>query len=604
MLVSTTRDHRSTGEQGRLPDNRALAAKSRAVLNASQLRISERLISLGAEQSALLIAPPGWGKTRLGLMWASHLHDGRARLIAPRKLHQEWEAEAIGLRLTPLDARSHQQVRSAAAPERQIVPPEPTIIDEAHRFRNPQTKGYGRLAHAIAGAPRLLLTATPVWNRAEDLLSLLELILCEAESRWIVRSLLDEVIGFLKAEDRLLLIASSAAGSSLCYMESMTPKSFGRYSARAGVGIVSTRIEKRAIEPRLKNRMNKLAQLLAYRAGVSREWILSGMTQLALSSPAALKRSVAELELIEWQVRATGSGDSRATRHFWREQLIKSGFGPARMQLCLPGLGGSVSRETDPTDLSSSSSLSAPSADMETAISEALEGTLSQLATPDIRWTQQLDAFLTNTDWWSKPWVLFTRFRATAEALAYHWQTHGRDVALLTGGTSRWGARTLTPPQLLNRWRRSDAGVLIITSAGSEGLNLQRAHRLMLWDSVWSPAHRMQLIGRIWRQGQRASQVQVVEWQPAAQDQQIEQVAQAAERKARGELCRANDPRLLHLRRNPLIHRVEQEERRRARRTLARRLSAGLAVSSSDDSGAPDQPLALPERLAQLDSAK
>src|SRR5437899_8589659 len=51
------------------------------------------------------------------------------------------------------------------------------IVDEAHRFRNPDTNRYRALAKVVVGARALLITATPVHNRVADLFHLFRLFL-------------------------------------------------------------------------------------------------------------------------------------------------------------------------------------------------------------------------------------------------------------------------------------------------------------------------------------------------------------------------------------------------------------------------------------------
>jgi hypothetical protein len=56
------------------------------------------------------------------------------------------------------------------------------IVDEAHHFRNPRTKRYSSLAKIAARRPVILLTATPVHNRRNDLTALLALFFGSASS--------------------------------------------------------------------------------------------------------------------------------------------------------------------------------------------------------------------------------------------------------------------------------------------------------------------------------------------------------------------------------------------------------------------------------------
>jgi len=51
------------------------------------------------------------------------------------------------------------------------------VVDEAHRFRNPDTNRYRALAKAVIGARVLLVSATPVHNRIGDLFHLFRLFL-------------------------------------------------------------------------------------------------------------------------------------------------------------------------------------------------------------------------------------------------------------------------------------------------------------------------------------------------------------------------------------------------------------------------------------------
>src|SRR5205823_6193079 len=49
-------------------------------------------------------------------------------------------------------------------------------VDGAHGFRNPRTQRWAALARRSVGARLMLVTATPVCNSADDLLSLISLI--------------------------------------------------------------------------------------------------------------------------------------------------------------------------------------------------------------------------------------------------------------------------------------------------------------------------------------------------------------------------------------------------------------------------------------------
>src|SRR5438128_1702884 len=53
------------------------------------------------------------------------------------------------------------------------------VVDEAHAFRNSRTQRYDALARRAIGSPLLLVTATPICNSAEDLLSLISILVAD-----------------------------------------------------------------------------------------------------------------------------------------------------------------------------------------------------------------------------------------------------------------------------------------------------------------------------------------------------------------------------------------------------------------------------------------
>ncbi len=116
---------------------------------------------------ALLADPVGSGKTYVALAAAASLNRGRpTACLVPATLVEQWmaTARALGLALVTV---SHQSASRGRLPQvdRGLV-----VIDEAHHFRNPATWRYRNLAPWLVGRPVLLVTATPVVNRLDDLL--------------------------------------------------------------------------------------------------------------------------------------------------------------------------------------------------------------------------------------------------------------------------------------------------------------------------------------------------------------------------------------------------------------------------------------------------
>ncbi len=125
---------------------------------------------LAAFRGALLADAVGLGKTYVALAVATRYPTAAA--IVPAALVRQWRRVARGLDMA-LPIVSHEALsRGGPVPTARLL-----LVDEAHRFRNPQARRYGRLAQAAPASDMLLITATPVVNRVADLVSLLRLFL-------------------------------------------------------------------------------------------------------------------------------------------------------------------------------------------------------------------------------------------------------------------------------------------------------------------------------------------------------------------------------------------------------------------------------------------
>lgn len=120
---------------------------------------------------ALLADAVGLGKTYVALAVARSYKS--VLVVAPAVLRSLW-AEAAGTASVPIVFVSTESLgrREPSPREHDFV-----IVDEAHHFRSPTTGRYRRLAGITATARVLLLTATPLHNRSDDLAALLALFL-------------------------------------------------------------------------------------------------------------------------------------------------------------------------------------------------------------------------------------------------------------------------------------------------------------------------------------------------------------------------------------------------------------------------------------------
>jgi superfamily II DNA or RNA helicase len=120
---------------------------------------------------ALLAQPVGSGKTWVALAVARvHNGDSVTAVLAPSPLITHWRRTAAALGVL-LEIISHTQASRGRLPgSRGMV-----IIDESHHFRNPLTQRYAAIAPWLVGRRALLLSATPVVNRLDDLAAQLRL---------------------------------------------------------------------------------------------------------------------------------------------------------------------------------------------------------------------------------------------------------------------------------------------------------------------------------------------------------------------------------------------------------------------------------------------
>ena len=108
----------------------------------------------------------------------------------------DWEVWSLG------DLEKLQEVMKTRAKDIEIV-----IVDEAHRFRNQDTKDYELLKNICRNKQVILLTATPFNNRPGDILSLLKLFITPKKSSiTLENNLVDQFKSFKGAFDRLSYI--------------------------------------------------------------------------------------------------------------------------------------------------------------------------------------------------------------------------------------------------------------------------------------------------------------------------------------------------------------------------------------------------------------
>lgn len=145
------------------------AAKLRTELLPHQQRVIDRI----ASSSGLVVAHgTGSGKTLSSIAAAVELKPKSIQVVVPAALKDNYQKE-IDKHVEgdfPVAIDSIQRL----AGQGEIPKSDLLIIDEAHRARNPKSKSYSTLSNAEA-EKRLLLTASPVYNKPEDIAPLVNL---------------------------------------------------------------------------------------------------------------------------------------------------------------------------------------------------------------------------------------------------------------------------------------------------------------------------------------------------------------------------------------------------------------------------------------------
>ncbi|MGB4322738.1 MAG: SNF2-related protein, partial [Anaerolineaceae bacterium] len=153
-----------------------------------QLDAVAQALAIIKDYNGVIIADVvGLGKTIIACAVARELRK-RGLVICPPGLMGDkdkksgWRMYLEQFGLTDWDVRSAGDLENTAEYVQRINDFEVVIIDEAHRFRNQDTKDYEFLKNISRNKIVILLTATPFNNRPSDILSLLKLFITPKKS--------------------------------------------------------------------------------------------------------------------------------------------------------------------------------------------------------------------------------------------------------------------------------------------------------------------------------------------------------------------------------------------------------------------------------------
>jgi superfamily II DNA or RNA helicase len=453
----------------------------------------------------LLADEVGLGKTiEAGIVLAQLLAEGKERILVltPATLRAQWQAELLekfDVDAVVVDGRSGRGTPNvfdrpfpiiasipfaAARPEAlAALAWDVVVIDEAHRLRNGYRPGHktGRaLRQALAGRPKLLLTATPLQNDLLELFGLLSFLdeellgpehafksryapgpdgalvgpasgeLQERLASTVHRTLRRQVREYVRFTNRRSVVEDFAPTQE----ESALYRAVSEYLQRS---------DALAIEPGQRPLLTLVYRKLLASSSFAIAPTLRALAETLRRRSAALPQNVFEAEDLQafqeeaeaWQ---DGPGRPLSGKALEAEALQLEGYAAMAERIHVNAKG------------------------------EALTRALERIFT--VARAQQ----------WPEKAVVFTESRRTQAYLAELLAAHGwrGQVSLLSGDAG-------TPEQrrALVEEFRTRTKILISTEAGAEGLNLQFCNLVVNYDLPWNPQRIEQRIGRCHRYGQQ-----------------------------------------------------------------------------------------------------
>jgi len=384
------------------------------------------------------------------------------------------------------------------------------VVDEAHHLRNRETttSQLARLARTVSDYI-VLLTATPIHLRSNDLHELLRLVdegmfdrgqsfteLLEANAPLVrarelvvggapsgATSLPEHLELELRNADRNPLLQDNRQLKRLLDEKIWTedfsnPANVARVAERLDrlnlLGHTVTRTRRREVQEHRPERDVKAVPVEATPAEME---FYSNVTRLVRDYCMASDVSAAFLEVTP--------------------QRQMSSSMPAALRLWQQGTGGGYEALDDWTD-------------EEGPLKSELIAQARQLGDLDALWTrdskyEHLAALL--SDWFNKEpdskVIVFSSYLATLDYLEERLKQRGIPCMVLQGSTS-------DKDHAVEQFRQSpSAQVLLSSEVGSEGIDLQFAKVVINYDLPWNPMRVEQRIGRVDRLGQKASQIHV-----------------------------------------------------------------------------------------------
>lgn len=514
----------SSGETSRIA-----AAVAGACVDLNPHQVDAALFALRSPLSrgVLLADEVGLGKTiEAGLVIAQRWAEGRRRIliIVPSNLRRQWHQELAEKFFLPseiIEARSFQVANKAGGarpfePDDAVVicsyqfarnkaveiartPWDLVVIDEAHRLRNVWKPGNvvaAALKDALAGRPKILLTATPLQNSLLELFGLVSLID-------------DHVFGDLGSFRERFMGPGAALPELQARLNSVCHRTLRRqvqayvpYTRRHALveqfslGANEKELYDRVASYLTRDELQALpAQQRALTTMVLRKLLASSSYAIAGALETMSKRLIAGLASVpsedldsfdgtldEWDVEATPD------RVPDRQAAEKEAAELQEMASFAASIGQNAKGE-------------ALLAALKIAFAKAQDLGAAQKALifTESRRTQDYLMELLRVSLWGDEIVLFNGSNTDQDSrkIYQEWLERHRGTERISG------SRTADMRQALVDRFRERGKIMIATEAGAEGINLQFCALVVNYDLPWNPQRIEQRIGRCHRYGQK-----------------------------------------------------------------------------------------------------
>lgn len=506
-----------SGEAGETSPRAVVASAARALLDGAplaslasspwpawlaphQIPAAERLTAIIARYGGALLADEvGLGKSYVALAVA--LARGEPfTVVVPAVLVPQWRdlLHRFGQHEVPIITHESLSVSTVRPSGRPTV-----VVDEAHRFRNPDTNRYRTLARLVVGSHVLLVTATPIHNSVADLLHLLRLFLR------------DHALAALGLPS-LRNAARREADRSLAYAAvARVIVARSRERVRSGydggpVAMVFPRSTTETVragptsDALIGDLVAGVARLRA--AGAAAPLLRLMLLRRLGSSLAAFRTALARHDAyLDLATRAATEGRALTPREFQRcfPRAAESDIQLVLFPLLLEHGGGGATPFVEDRHMLA-----------------RLRELLARAPAADPK-ADALDVLLTAR---AMKTIVFTDAQPTARYLLQ--RLRHRRVAAVFGHVGRFASGEAPRLEVLRAFApRAQGGarpaaaletdVLIATDLLSEGLNLQDAERVVHYDLPWSPARLAQRVGRIDRLGSSHGSITTVTFLPS-----------------------------------------------------------------------------------------